>query len=113
MKNKAIVTLTLVLVAFFLFSCSGQKEKEKKDQEIGKYVYVDSQGTLHIKNPCYSGLRITDEDGNSYKKSVTFVDTEDINGNDLESLCPMCVRDEHYEQLLQIVKHKGYGVKHD
>lgn len=80
-----------------------RKEKEWKEKyAIGKYVYIDSDDMLHVRQRCTLGLRITDKNENTYYKSITYYDTSWVSIDDLFEVCPFCVKDEHYDQLMEI-----------
>lgn len=93
-----IMALIMILLAFS--SCSNNENLTKNNkQQIGAYVYFDTQKVLHTKRLCISGMKITNAKGRSYYKSIQFIDTTDIMPSHLKRLCPCCVKDEHYEQL--------------
>lgn len=82
-----------------------RKEKEWKEKyAIGKYVYIDSDHILHVRQICILGLQIEGKNENTYYKSITYCDTSWLSTDNLFRVCPFCVEDEHYEQLMEIAK---------
>ena len=110
--KKIFIAIILSLVAF---GCS-KKEKETNKETIGKYVYIDSQDILHIKNRCVLGMKITDKTGNSYYKPIERIETCCLIGEDIVTTCAWCVNDEQYDQLKDIIKkpkNKTIGYTHE
>ena len=97
MKN-IYIAIILSLVAF---GCS-KKEKETNKETIGKYVYIDSQDILHVKNRCVLGMKITDTTGDSYYKPIERIETIYLIPEDIATTCAWCVDDEQYDQLKKI-----------
>ena len=95
--------LLFFILSLLAVSCSNNANKEDKEHLIGKYVYLDSQGILHIKKRCVLGMQITDATGNNYYKSIEFIDTTLLTKEHIKALCTWCVEDEHYSQLKHIV----------
>lgn len=85
-----------------------RKEKEWKEKyAIGKYVYIDSDQILHVKQICILGLQIEGKNENTYYKSISYCDTSWVSTDDLFRVCPFCVKDEHYDQLVEIAKRNA------
>ena len=111
---KRIYT-AIILLSLIAFGCSKQ-EKDTIKETIGKYVYIDSQDILHIKNKCVLGMKITDKTENSYYKPIERIETIDLNEEDIITTCAWCVNDEQYEQLKNIIsnpKNKTIGYTHE
>ena len=95
---------TTILLMMILLTFSSCNNREKSDtQQIGRYVYIDTQKVLHVKKRCI-GLKITDKTGISYYKPIKFLDTANVRTQHLNSLCSRCVKDEHYEDLKQLAE---------
>lgn len=92
--------LLFFIAAIAICGCS---PKTKQESAIGEYVYLDSYGVLHVKNPCVLGLSITDANGNEYYKSVQRLDLYAIEPIHLMRSCAWCIDDETYEELQEIV----------
>ena len=90
------------LVVLSLYGCVNEQKEEKKT--LGEYIYIDSHDVLHVRNRCHIGLKITDEHGNSYLKSVYRLKTNSVGYNELFSTCGWCVDDDYYYQLERIAK---------
>lgn len=103
-KNWIIAALAILGCILLVRECN-ERRKEKEWQEkyaIGKYVYIDSDDILHVRQRCVLGLRIEDKNENTYYKSIFYCDTSWVSTDDLLEVCPFCVKDEHYEQLMEI-----------
>lgn len=117
MKQKEWVTIAMasVILIMIVRGCIAINERKEAEEwrekyAIGKYVYIDSDDILHVRQRCTLGLRITDKNENTYYKSITYYDTSWVSIDDLFEVCPFCVKDEHYDQLMEIAirnhKHK-------
>lgn len=94
--------LSTFLILTLCVSCAPKKQA-KENVKLGQYVYLDSEGILHVRRPCL-GLRTRiDGSGEGGYKSIQFIEVDNITHRDLESLCPWCVSDEVYEQLIRLV----------
>ena len=96
----------LLFALLSIVSCGGTKEKEKKKENvdevlIGDYVYLDTDGILHVKENCVMGLQEKNELGIESWKGVHRIDATSLSKSDLMSIptCSWCVKDDHYEQL--------------
>ena len=49
------------MIALCLYACVETKEKSEEKPVLGKYVYVDTQSVLHVKDRCVMGLRVANE----------------------------------------------------
>lgn len=94
----------LLALAFFS-SCSGTKQ-----EEVGKYVYVDCYSTVHIDRECASKLSEnpkTKEERMANMIGVNFVDTCELkqysNGYQFK-FCPKCIDDDVYKHLQTIME---------
>ena len=105
---------TLLLFALLaIVSCGGAKEKEKENDDevlidevlIGDYVYLDTDGILHVKNRCVMGLNVTDKNGESCYKGVHRIKVSSLTEYYLRQVmtCAWCVDDESYELLIDAV----------
>ena len=97
MKNIYIA----IILSLIAFGCSKQ-EKNTIKETIGKYVYIDSQDILHVKNRCVLGMKITDTIGDSYYKPIERIETIYLIPEDIATTCAWCVDDEQYDQLKEI-----------
>lgn len=88
------------MIALCLCACVETKEKSESEP-IGEYVYLDTQGILHVKENCVMGLKVANENGERGYKGVYRIDATSLNKSDLVNIptCSWCVKDEHYEQL--------------
>lgn len=89
-----------------LCACVDTKEKSKSEP-IGEYVYLDTQGILHVKENCVMGLQEKNELGIESWKGVHRIDATSLSKSDLVNIptCSWCVKDEHYEQLKALNGH--------
>lgn len=106
-KNWIILILAVWGLVLIIRGCidANERRKEKEWKEkyaIGKYVYIDSDHILHVQQMCILGLRIEDKNENTYYKSIFYCDTSWLSTDDLFRVCPFCVKDEHYDQLMEI-----------
>lgn len=105
--------LPYYIIATILFLCPAcsQKEQTKQDSyEIGKYVYIDGNAIIHIRDNCFKLKFGKDEHGHSiYGKEI--VDTSDFVFTDYMRLCVRCVDDRNYEHLIKISqRNKEYEI---
>lgn len=95
-----------LLALVFTISCTGTKQ-----EEVGKYVYVDCYSTVHIDRECASKLSEnpkTKEERMANMIGVNFVDTCELsqystNGYQFK-FCPKCIDDEAYKHLQTIME---------
>ncbi len=93
--NKFNVVLMLFLV-FLTFSCS-----IKPDGSIGKYVFYDDEGVIHIDESCRQLRSGKDSNGHS-TYAMACVDTTDFVF--IDRVCSQCVNTSGYEHLTTIYK---------
>lgn len=92
------------LIALGIISCG--KTDEKKEivkRDLGKYVYVDDNNTVHVNPHCYRLIRGKDDKGHDiYAKHP--IDTLEFVITDKEyfRVCTRCVEDSIYERLVEI-----------
>lgn len=107
MKIYYAIILSASVMLWFLLGCARKEEKENSSRELGKYVYIDSQGVLHTRKHCF-GLEITTSNGEkSFYKSIKFIEKYKVTNSMLESMCSWCVGDEQYEELKRITEGNG------
>lgn len=95
----------LFFICIFIFSgCSSDRQEKAEAETLGRYVYIDSHNILHSKTPCVLGMKVTEDEGEGYYKSIQFIDTTSITTKHLQSLCPWCINDDLFDQLKQIVE---------
>lgn len=87
----------------FLFYSNNKHDKEKTEPAIGKYVYIDTDETLHVRRRCYAIGKQKGELGGT-NRSVTRIPVEDVTISMLDYSCSRCVSDELYEQLEKIIR---------
>ena len=94
-----------LLALVFISSCSGTKQ-----EEVGKYVYVDCYSTVHIDRECASKLSEnpkTKEERMANMLGVNFVDTCELtrryNPYNAYVFCPKCIDDGAYKHLQAIM----------
>lgn len=104
--NFAIATV----LAFALFACSPNKKREKEskteetEKEIGKYVYMDTNKTLHIDRDCMSFIL-----NEKASFGVHPIKRSELKLNDIYFICTECVSDQNYENLKkECFENKGY-----
>lgn len=116
MRQDYVLIFAGFLLCMLLFSCSFTKEEKERDN-LGKYVYMDSQQILHTRKHCIGLCIDSSEDEIGSYKPIEFIDTAKVTRDMLKSMCSWCVEDNHYEQLRQIAeRHKkslNWGRNHD
>lgn len=85
------VSLAIIILSFL--SCGNTEKKENK-VEIGKYLYLDKDSTLHINMKCIKFIVGEDKDF-----GVKRISSETIPPEYLDKSCSYCVSDEAYEDL--------------
>ena len=99
--------LTMILLfigfVFFLF-ISNNQEKKQENPALGKYVYLDTNETLHVRRHCTAIGKQAGELG-SADRSVTRISIDEVDISMLDYTCSRCVNDEIYEQLLKMVQN--------
>lgn len=84
--------LLLVLLALFsLYSCN---EEKKPSFKIGKYLYQDKFGTLHIEDNCFQ-LFVTEDSARGVKR----IPSRGFDPALLNNTCNHCISDEAYDSL--------------
>lgn len=102
MKN-----IVLALLAFVVCSC-GSKEKEyiKEDElvfSVKDYAYSSVYGALHLTRYCSNIEPVVDR-GEKGEKIVEFIPKSELKRNYLKALCPRCISDRAYEELVKIIE---------
>lgn len=105
----------MILIAFGTFislGCSSPKKekKVKKENEIGQYVYIDSQNILHTSKDCFGLMTNANNEVGIYK-SIEFIDTTEITRKQIKSMCSRCVSDQCYQHLKKIADRNENGSK--
>lgn len=92
--------ILICMIALCLCACV-ETRKKSESEPIGEYVYLDTQGILHVKENCVMGLQEKNEFGIESWKGVHRIDATSLSKSDLVKIptCSWCVKDEHYEQL--------------
>lgn len=85
-------SLLFIFILLTLHACVN-REKEK-DVEIGKYVYMDNDSTIHINTKCLKF--IIDEKKDFGVKRIL---ADGISPSYLDKTCNYCVNDQAYEKL--------------
>ncbi len=110
MKTKLLV---LIVVLGYITSCSKNNKNDKLVKKSfievedsitcsSKYIYIDKDSTLHTKLGCGSAeFNLSDEVRNNY--GVRRVLKINITQNELYKCCAICINDEKYEYLKNIV----------
>ena len=75
-----------------LFSCDNRESSSNKS-EIGKYVYIDKDSTLHVVRKCTKFILEEKDPG------IKRISSENIPPEYLDKCCSYCVDDEAYEML--------------
>lgn len=92
-----------------------RQEEEKKEQErkaaeaesrrIGKYLFTDAYGTVHLNQECWVvvereiGLESNETpDCGMYRVPISEISADDIRNS---KLCNSCIDDEIYERLIE------------
>ena len=96
MKKILICAMVLCLCA-----CIETKEKGDKKPMLGKYVYLDTQGVLHVKERCVMGLRVANENDEGKYKGVHRIEVASLREGSLQGVptCSWCLDDDRYELL--------------
>lgn len=103
--------IAILIVGLIATYVSEKKEDVDDTEKIGQFVYLDSEGILHSRSKCISGMRITDKNGNSRYKSVEYIDIATLDRSYLKKLCSWCIDDEIYQQLCDIVEgHEDHKI---
>lgn len=90
-----------------LCACVETKEKSEEKPVLGKYVYVDTQSILHVKDRCVMGLKVANENDEREYKGVYRIEVASLHEGSLYGIatCSWCVKDEHYELLKEFFNH--------
>ena len=87
----------------FLFYFNGKGDSDKEKPAIGKYVYMDTNETIHIRRHCPAIGKQPGELGGA-ERAVTRIPVEEVSISMLDYSCSRCVSDELYEQLEKIIR---------
>lgn len=76
-----------------IFRPATEDRQERTGSKLGEYIYIDDRGIVHANRKCsrlnYKGMTSHRERTSEFVAGT---------GN---SLCPKCVSDEDYEQLMK------------
>lgn len=100
----AMIVLFIGFIAF-LFVFNNKENKQYNETIIGKYVYLDTNETLHAHRHCTAIGKQAGELG-SADRSVTRISIDEVDISMLDYTCSRCVNDETYEQLLKMVQNE-------
>ena len=93
MKKILILSITLSLLA-----CNSSEKKETREEgKIGKYLYIDTDSTLHIQNNCM-GFMLDDKKDSGVKRVLC----NSVPSKYLNKTCKYCVTDKVYEELKEL-----------
>lgn len=85
--------ITIILFAILFYSCESNKNKDDI-AEVGKYVYIDKDGVLHVKQHCTKFILKEEQDF-----GVKRLPSETIPPEYLDNTCSYCVNDAMYDVL--------------
>ncbi len=96
-RFKWIVTATSIVIiaiaGMIIFRPDTEARQKQTDSKLGEYIYIDNRGIVHANRKC---SRLNYKGMTSYRERISeFVPDID------NSLCPKCVSDEDYEQLMK------------
>ena len=103
--NFAIATV----LAFALFACSPNKKREKEskteetEKEIGEYVYMDTNKTVHIDRDCISFIL-----NEKASFGVHPIKRTELKLDDIYFICTKCISDENYGNLKDLCSRDNY-----
>jgi hypothetical protein len=100
-----IPVLLLVGLVVYLFAVNGKEEEPTRAQAVGKYLYIDTEGTLHVHRSCVAVGRQVVEQG-SADRAVMRVPAGEVTEEMLKYSCSRCINDELYEQLAKMATKK-------
>lgn len=86
---------------FLFYSNNKDKSETSKKTSLEKYVYIDTESTLHLSRYCSAIGKQPGELGNT-ERAVTRVLVNDVTKQMIKYTCSRCVSDEDYEQLKEI-----------
>jgi hypothetical protein len=89
--------IAFAVLSLCLFSCGN--EEKKQGVEVGKYLYIDKDSTLHITRKC---TKFIIDDSKDF--GVKRISSENIPPEYLDKCCSYCVNDEAYELLVGMSK---------
>lgn len=102
--RKAMKLILLILMVMVASCVSKQDANNHRDSfTIGKYLYEDDNGIIHIDESCLNLRRGNDDDGHKiYGKHM--IDTAQflIAEPQYFRVCSRCVNDEVYNRLLKM-----------
>jgi biopolymer transport protein ExbD len=80
-------------------------EETPTEYQPPKYVYVDCNGTLHLKRDCMAkpsndSLLV----GSFAPVAIIAIDT--LKRTDYKLICPVCIEDEQYDTILNRIANK-------
>lgn len=126
-----IPVIILVVAIYFVYQRSNEREEEKKAKaeaylkqeeekkekelneykaerrRIGKYLYVDVFGTIHLHHDCFVFVARkfgdAEDEVTPVSSGVRRVLVSDFSGNDIRNgeLCQECIDDDIYERLIE------------
>lgn len=100
-----IIPLLLIIgLIVYLFYSNNQKNEDSQKSVVGKYVYLDTENTLHVRRNCHAIGKQPGELG-STDRTVSRVEIEDVTSDMIEYTCSRCVTDEIYEELKDFVNN--------
>lgn len=86
----------IIFLVLCVTSCSEKKE-ESSIHKIGKYLYQDKGGTIHVWDNC-----IKLWGGDEHNHGVKRIPSEGFDPKLLDNTCSFCIKDDTYEKLEQM-----------
>jgi hypothetical protein len=95
------ILLFIGFIAYLYTGANRATKTNKNDQpksQVGKYLYLDINNTLHVRIYCSAIGKQIGEIG-AVDRAVTRIPAESVTHEMLDYSCSKCVSDESYEEL--------------
>lgn len=82
----------------FLFFTNNKSDEKQTEPVVGKYLYIDTNETLHVRRYCPAiGKQVGELGG--VNRAVSRIPVNSITNSMLDYSCSRCVNDDIYEEL--------------
>lgn len=94
--TTVVCVCILVLFTVLICACDSQRPKKRTSDKVGKFVYVDIAGVLHVKNGCKAVYK---DHGEQEVRPYTL---HSLKRENLNKICSQCVSEKHLTELIKI-----------
>lgn len=97
--TTVVCVCILVLFTVLICACDSQRPNKRISETVGKYVYIDIAGVLHVKNGCKAVYK---DHGEQEVRPYTL---HSLKRENLNKICSQCVSEKQLTELFKISEY--------